>query len=1058
MINFTTIWNGIKVKAKAILTSDTVGEIETSSVDNKTYLHNGSTRSPLVTETQTATLENKKLVDSSTEIVDSVDNTVSVKVDAAGTTGTSTTVTSSQTTNRVITLPDATDTLVGKATTDTLTNKTIDANASGNSISNLEVADLASGVLNTSTTMTGATDLQVPSALAIKTYVDNELAGQNQASEISYDNTTSGLAATDVQAAIDEVVVDIGTVATDLSNHITDAVDAHDASAISSIPSGNLVATDVQAALNELQSDVDTRATSSALSAHTGASSGVHGVTGSVVGTTDSQVLTNKTIDADSNTITNIENADIKVGAAIDATKIANGSVSNTEFQYLDGVTSAIQGQIDGKQATLNNSAGLAAALSDETGNGLVVFNNQPVITNASIQTPSRLDAKQDTLANLTTYASTASNGQFVFSTDTKETFVIKDGQLSSVGGSNAGGINYILNPDADTNTNGWVRYANTAGVAPITGAGGSPNVNTKFTRSTVDPQRGVASFLLTKDAVNRQGEGFSYDFTISNSDQGKVLTCSFSYSVTANYVDNDMSVWIYDVTNARIIQGAPYLIKKSGIIEYFSTEFQTSINSTSYRLIFHIASTSTLAYSFKFDQVNLSKQAKLYGSAITGWIPYTPVITCLSGTIPTFSNLLGFWRRVGEEIELRIHSQISASGTGNSNILYSVPSGISLDTTKIIAFAGTGSQGLINSGSWYDDSAAGVLKNVSISTYMQDANRIAVLNNAGSIVLDTTNVGVSDRINFTASFPVSGWSSSQVMSSDASTRVVAASSDVKIATGTINATFNVMNIPAGTIDTHAAYVPGTGYVVKVPGTYDVTAYSQINYSASTVGAVSYVSIFKNGVGVSYGVAYVENSTSAGIHAPRASALVECVAGDVISFRSYSSTVSPAFSNTNTGSGFSVRLVQGPSQIMASETVAAVYGSSAGISFSTGVTATINYATKFIDTHNAVTTGGSWRFTAPISGLYLVHAQVAFIPNGVGAREMYINLNGLTVSIDTQVSSTISANINVGRPVLVSMLAGQYIEAQAFQNSGGALSIVTDANRNKINIVRVGNY
>lgn len=35
--------------------------------------------------------------------------------------------------------------------------------------------------------------------------------------------------------------------------------------------------------------------------------------------------------------------------SALDATKIANGSVSNTEFQYLDGVTSAIQTQIDSK-------------------------------------------------------------------------------------------------------------------------------------------------------------------------------------------------------------------------------------------------------------------------------------------------------------------------------------------------------------------------------------------------------------------------------------------------------------------------------------------------------------------------------------------------------------------------------------------------------------------------------------------------------------------------------------------------------------------------------------
>lgn len=42
-----------------------------------------------------------------------------------------------------------------------------------------------------------------------------------------------------------------------------------------------------------------------------------------------------------------IVNADISASAAIDASKIANGLVSNAEFQYLDGVTSSIQTQIN---------------------------------------------------------------------------------------------------------------------------------------------------------------------------------------------------------------------------------------------------------------------------------------------------------------------------------------------------------------------------------------------------------------------------------------------------------------------------------------------------------------------------------------------------------------------------------------------------------------------------------------------------------------------------------------------------------------------------------------
>lgn len=92
--------------------------------------------------------------------------------------------------------------------------------------------------------------------------------GGASAAAVTYDNTTSGLTATDVQAAVDELAADNVAQDVALSNHITDAADAHDASAISNVPSGNLAATDVQTALDELQTDVDTRATTASLDAH----------------------------------------------------------------------------------------------------------------------------------------------------------------------------------------------------------------------------------------------------------------------------------------------------------------------------------------------------------------------------------------------------------------------------------------------------------------------------------------------------------------------------------------------------------------------------------------------------------------------------------------------------------------------------------------------------------------------------------------------------------------------------------------------------------------------
>lgn len=70
-----------------------------------------------------------------------------------------------------------------------------------------------------------------------------------------------------------------------------------------------------------------------------------------------------------------ILNADL--AGSIDATKINTGVVSNTEFNYLDGVTSALQAQIDGKQASgsyqpLNSNLTTIAGLTATTDNFLV--------------------------------------------------------------------------------------------------------------------------------------------------------------------------------------------------------------------------------------------------------------------------------------------------------------------------------------------------------------------------------------------------------------------------------------------------------------------------------------------------------------------------------------------------------------------------------------------------------------------------------------------------------------------------------------------------------------
>jgi hypothetical protein len=171
-------------------------------------------------------------------------------------------------------------------------------------VSNAGVTAIAAGViLNADVNAAAAIAHSKMAALTASRVVVTDGSGVASASGV----TSTTLGYLDATSSI-QTQLDAKASVTSLNDHLADAADAHDASAISSVPSGNLAANTVQAALDELQTDIDTRATTAALTAHDSDTTNVHGIadTSALATKAGAETLTNKVINGSNNTITNV--------------------------------------------------------------------------------------------------------------------------------------------------------------------------------------------------------------------------------------------------------------------------------------------------------------------------------------------------------------------------------------------------------------------------------------------------------------------------------------------------------------------------------------------------------------------------------------------------------------------------------------------------------------------------------------------------------------------------------------------------------------------------------
>ncbi len=106
------------------------------------------------------------------------------------------------------------------ATTKTLTNKTIDAD--NNTVSNLEVDNLKSGVLDTDLSSVAGTDTTLASAKAIKAYVDAQLT----ASDLDFQGDSGGALSIDLDSETLDIAGGTGIDTSGSGNTLTVAIDS----------------------------------------------------------------------------------------------------------------------------------------------------------------------------------------------------------------------------------------------------------------------------------------------------------------------------------------------------------------------------------------------------------------------------------------------------------------------------------------------------------------------------------------------------------------------------------------------------------------------------------------------------------------------------------------------------------------------------------------------------------------------------------------------------------------------------------------------------------------
>lgn len=411
-------------------------------------------------------------------------------------------------------------------------------------------------------------------------------------------------------------------------------------------------------------------------------------------------------------------------------------------------------------------SAELAGVISDETGSsgGVLVFNNSPALTTPTITSPViTTDLTMNDAAELK-YKGTADENYLGFkapaTVTASTTWTLPDGDgangqtmvtdgsgtLSWGSAGGGSGINYIDNADFEQTADegspdGWT----------------DQDTDFKITAEATGALRGTVSGYIEATASASANDAVYYAFTLDAADKNKLMRLSFDYDGDANYVADDMTVDIYDVTNAAAI--TPSVTNIGAGPGRFEALFVTT-DSTSYRLRFNLSSGAAGGVTGLFiDDVRVTPELTVTANPKQPWTAFTADWNS-SYTHGTGGSEQYFYARDGQDMLIKVVIDVGSGGSISSTLQLTIPDGYTLDTS-IHSPLGRGDPvgyaHLYNTG----NSVYGGMVVPASSTIL----RVAEIDGTNGYWDGTnpTSIGSGDNFGLFARIPIAEWAGSVV-------------------------------------------------------------------------------------------------------------------------------------------------------------------------------------------------------------------------------------------------------------------------------------------------------